>query len=102
MQTEQRKRPLTPPIVNSLIYPSAFRINVPTSTDIYPLSLHDALPISYQTLAPATPRRTLPPVPIPTFLSGALIYERSVEHTSELQSHSEFVWRPPQHSDKTR
>ena len=28
-------------------------------------------------MAPATPRRTLPPVPIPTFLSGALIYERS-------------------------
>src|SRR5204863_2722687 len=26
---------------------------------------------AYQTLAPATPRRTLPPFPIPTFLSGA-------------------------------
>ena len=27
--------------------------------------------LAYQTLAPATPRRTLPLFPIPTFLSGA-------------------------------
>src|SRR5881396_2228502 len=32
---------------------------------------------AYQTLAPATPRRTLPLFPIPTFLSGASYTARS-------------------------
>src|SRR5690606_41960928 len=66
----------------------------PATTDIYPLSLHDALPIS-------SPR---PPAPCATITSRPSIMPtspmrvfaislRSEEHTSELQSRENLVCR---------
>src|SRR5246500_4169466 len=65
-----------------------FFFNDTATTEIYTLSLHDALPIS---LRPATPapsvryRRARP--------AGAGPRSRSEEHTSELQSQSNIVCR---------
>src|SRR5215211_9209901 len=60
-----------------------FFFNDTATTEIYTLSLHDALPISaarYGTASGSSTRRTnWPP--------------RSEEHTSELQSHSDLVCR---------
>ncbi len=43
----------------------------PASACIAPIRRQSLRNPAYQTLAPATPRRTLPLFPIPTFLSGA-------------------------------
>src|SRR5688572_31762315 len=64
--------------------PSSFFNNPPT-TDIYTLSLHDALPISGQG-AGSRPRAPRPGPP-------ARACGRSEEHTSELQSQSNLVCR---------
>src|SRR5688572_33059367 len=62
-----------------------FFFNDPATTEIYTLSLHDALPIFDEVHGPGThgthgrTRATLP--------------ERSEEHTSELQSQSNLVCR---------
>src|SRR5438874_7426100 len=58
-------------------------------TEIYPLSLHDALPIS--TSAPACPGPTYLPAPRGFHQPTAVF--RSEEHTSELQSRRELVCR---------
>src|SRR5690242_21229095 len=65
------------------------------TTEIYTLSLHDALPISLIYVSPAIggfvgdkilgTRRTM--------LTGASVLARSEEHTSELQSHVNLVCR---------
>src|SRR2546422_10255330 len=64
-----------------------FFFNDTATTEIYTLSLHDALPISVrvppEVLAPS--RRALPP--------RATIDWRSEEHTSELQSRLHLVCR---------
>src|SRR5438132_10777939 len=71
---------------------------VPTSAEIYTLSLHDALPISARRgagffghhLDGGEPRF----VPGVTFGKiGHRHFHRSEEHTSELQSHSDLVCR---------
>src|SRR5438034_3224020 len=67
-----------------------FFFNDTATTEIYTLSLHDALPIS------ASPWATSLPAPgggSPTrrWLSSRGV--RSEEHTSELQSHSDLVCR---------
>src|SRR5215211_8912184 len=61
-----------------------FFFNDTATTEIYTLSLHDALPIPPRTPcgSSATPARPPPP---PS--------SRSEEHTSELQSHSDLVCR---------
>src|SRR5215218_8193155 len=62
-----------------------FFFNDTATTEIYTLSLHDALPIS-------APRRCSGPScmrPCARVRSGS----RSEEHTSELQSHSDLVCR---------
>src|SRR5438034_10737755 len=76
-----------------------FFFNDPAPTDIYTLSLHDALPISmggldvwgncvqivvYRIAGPDRPGRPTP---------GGSGQSRSEEHTSELQSHSDLVCR---------
>src|SRR5205809_6837480 len=71
-----------------------FFFNVPPPTDIYTLSLHDALPISQWT-PPGSGRLT---ELSPTLLSLApfvdqLTVIRSEEHTSELQSRLHLVCR---------
>src|SRR2546430_6386926 len=68
-----------------------FFFNDTATTEIYTLSLHDALPISFQLnpIAGAQSCRSLPFrfAEIPGF------GERSEEHTSELQSQSNLVCR---------
>src|SRR5438132_5517562 len=62
-----------------------FFFNDTATTEIYTLSLHDALPISRWRLAHAQIISKSPVVP------GYNL--RSEEHTSELQSHSDLVCR---------
>src|SRR2546430_16427297 len=61
-----------------------FFFNDTATTEIYTLSLHDALPIS------AAPRWQAPAVPVRCRSCGS---RRSEEHTSELQSQSNLVCR---------
>src|SRR5947207_10738594 len=65
-----------------------FFFNAPPTTEIYTLSLHDALPISAW---PGPASRT--PTSGSTGPSAPQASSRSEEHTSELQSHSDLVCR---------
>src|SRR5256885_15489966 len=65
-----------------------FFFNDTATTEIYTLSLHDALPISSGACAP----RTSVTQPATTFVSATWI-TRSEEHTSELQSPCNLVCR---------
>src|SRR5438034_5260466 len=78
---------------------TCFSLNHPATTEIYTLSLHDALPICPPTEAMAnldarstghgvrsTQRSAL-------LLPQGFLASRSEEHTSELQSHSDLVCR---------
>src|SRR5260221_10301815 len=76
-----------------------FFFNDTATTEIYPLSLHDALPIwvTPSTIvdcwfAPPTSRVSTTR-PSSTMPSLSLTRGRSEEHTSELQSHSDLVCR---------
>src|SRR4051812_49648606 len=68
--------------------PSFFFFNDTATTEIYTLSLHDALPISRRARSP-------PPAPVAGPPPGAPRRRpaRSEEHTSELQSHVNLVCR---------
>src|SRR5260221_7238649 len=73
-----------------------FFFNDTATTEIYTLSLHDALPISSWTASSAyrRPRRaTLPLSPLALQRRSWRPPSRSEEHTSELQSHSDLVCR---------
>src|SRR2546430_12334560 len=78
-----------------------FFFNDTATTEIYTLSLHDALPIYTAKAAPSSapePRRLAPPTrPGATRRSGngsrPTNASRSEEHTSELQSQSNLVCR---------
>src|SRR2546430_13258357 len=83
---------------------SIFFFNDTATTDIYTLSLHDALPISVRLMtcpAPASPSRPATPAtmarPGCATTCGARAWRprrcRSEEHTSELQSQSNLVCR---------
>src|SRR5260221_1780983 len=67
--------------------PFFFFFNDTATTEIYTLSLHDALPISAASWSAAirSARRATP--------RPCSSYRRSEEHTSELQSHSNIVCR---------
>src|SRR5476649_3105046 len=65
------------------IFSFFFFFNDTATTEIYTLSLHDALPIS-ETAAGGR---------APALWNHALHGDRSEEHTSELQSHSDLVCR---------
>src|SRR5437588_12273679 len=65
-----------------------FFFNDTATTEIYTLSLHDALPIYCRRISPATQAQVHNWV----LLTWALA-PRSEEHTSELQSHSDLVCR---------
>src|SRR5215204_7732638 len=73
--------------VHHILYPAVFLFffNDTATTEIYTLSLHDALPISF----PPSPAGS----PSQTRVTGGSEERRSEEHTSELQSHSELVCR---------
>src|SRR5260370_38852522 len=74
-----------------------FFFNDTATTEIYTLSLHDALPISgphgaQRTANSDSPRR----------VASARLRSRSEEHTSELQSHLNLVCRLLLEKKKTR
>src|SRR5436305_2599422 len=70
------------------LYVPVFFYNDPATTDIYTLSLHDALPISFA----APPDRREPPERHRRPGAGQH-RTRSEEHTSELQSRPHLVCR---------
>src|SRR5260370_35894419 len=77
--------------INRLLFPFFFFFNDTATTEIYTLSLHDALPIYVRQkcgVAYATSLLRSSP-PRKRFRGG----ERSEEHTSELQSHLNLVCR---------
>src|SRR3712207_7562305 len=101
----------------------SFFFNDTATTEIYTLSLHDALPISVRRSRPSPPERSSSPAP-PSMTSGPAgpvsfaagsvkrdpspSRRRSEEHTSELQSRQYLVCRlllekkktppPPKHA----
>src|SRR5206468_10231638 len=71
--------------------PSFFFFNAPATTEIYTLSLHDALPISSRSAT--SPHRTRIVCTNRRGGSTTRFSPRSEEHTSELQSRSDLVCR---------
>src|SRR5215204_1031148 len=70
--------------------PLFFLFNDPATTEIYTLSLHDALPISWR---PSSRLHMYAYSSGDTPPTDVQIGTRSEEHTSELQSHSDLVCR---------
>src|SRR5947207_476143 len=70
-----------------------FFLNSATTTELYTLSLHDALPISLSSAG--VPSATISPscMIARRLQSRSASSRRSEEHTSELQSHSDLVCR---------
>src|SRR5947207_15369706 len=81
------RRALSPRLLSALLL--FFFFNHPATTEIYTLSLHDALPIFRRALAELERCVTRGSA---AELRAALA-RRSEEHTSELQSHSDLVCR---------
>src|SRR5436190_6105012 len=82
--------------------PSVFYFYTDTATtEIYTLSLHDALPISECRMSLASATSTTLALTTPAIITECVIPSartsgwglRSEEHTSELQSHSDLVCR---------
>src|SRR5258708_21821017 len=69
-----------------------FFFNDTATTEIYTLSLHDALPI-YRFFSPRSLRSTMAPGRWPASRSVPGSWHRSEEHTSELQSPDHLVCR---------
>src|SRR5438552_9226552 len=67
-----------------------FFFYAPPTTEIYTLSLHDALPISF---LPSRLVRTFQPSQSPSAMPSSMLTMRSEEHTSELQSPDQLVCR---------
>src|SRR2546426_5834924 len=65
-----------------------FFFNDTATTEIYTLSLHDALPISFPTICSSSIR-----MPLASMWGRKSIGSRSEEHTSELQSPCNLVCR---------
>src|SRR4030043_441892 len=87
--------PLLSPLVLIFIFVTIFYFfNDTATTEIYTLSLHDALPISASTRA-GRPRRCATSSATVTPTSSSCPSSRSEEHTSELQSRLHLVCRPP-------
>src|SRR6266850_1545975 len=75
------------PLLNLLVF--FFFFNDTATTEIYTLSLHDALPI--RSVPSSSPVETASLAPSPT--PAASLQSRSEEHTSELQSPCNLVCR---------
>src|SRR2546430_14775241 len=91
---------LTPPHLTSVpqfrdeVSFSFFFFNDTATTEIYTLSLHDALPISTCPSASTTSRASTWVAVTPYLRQcGPPAFSRSEEHTSELQSQSNLVCR---------
>src|SRR5260370_17690371 len=72
---------------------SLFLFNDTATTEIYTLSLHDALPISTQYMATAVEWGGSQHKDLEVARLTMLRLKRSEEHTSELQSHLNLVCR---------
>src|SRR2546422_3528342 len=70
-----------------------FFFNDTATTEIYPLSLHDALPISAEVKAVLAQLRGVPRLVASLLYGSGLRLLRSEEHTSELQSRLHLVCR---------
>src|SRR5260370_39377710 len=70
-----------------------FFLNDPATTEIYTLSLHDALRISTTSYRVSEPLLRMPPPSPCSSLASGKPFLRSEEHTSELQSHLNLVCR---------
>src|SRR6266540_7524150 len=78
-----------------------FFFNDTATTEIYTLSLHDALPISAPDLLDGRPCQTF--AGVDDWLPGRhVLVQRSEEHTSELQSHHDLVCRLLLEKKKTK
>src|ERR1019366_5820774 len=75
-----------PSMTGSFTQVFCFFFNDTATTEIYTLSLHDALPISHRKACPN-------PLDAGRRFFDALFYGRSEEHTSELQSLTNLVCR---------
>src|SRR5476649_739804 len=73
-------------LANSSSLPIFFFFNDTATTEIYTLSLHDALPISAPVMVAASDGES-------PMNNISAVASRSEEHTSELQSHSDLVCR---------
>src|SRR5436190_16004451 len=80
-----------PPVTFRLYCVFFFFFNDPAPTEIYTLSLHDALPIPYS--APSARSCAWRTAISVTGRCRQAVSFRSEEHTSELQSHSDLVCR---------
>src|SRR5438309_11038316 len=82
-------------VLNALLCHYFFFFNVSATTEIYTLSLHDALPISpaEHTSLERWFAENVAPVLTPKALTRAPGHSRSEEHTSELQSQFHLVCR---------
>src|SRR5688572_31110723 len=70
----------------------SFFFNDTATTEIYTLSLHDALPI-YTFATTSSPFCVISNRALPPNIRSSLLRVRSEEHTSELQSQSNLVCR---------
>src|SRR5437588_7785977 len=71
-----------------------FFFNDTATTEIYTLSLHDALPIFFRIISPeGADLSALSPLKSVLATGKTISKNRSEEHTSELQSHSDLVCR---------
>src|SRR6266571_8850491 len=77
---------LSPSISSSFLF---FFFNDTATTEIYTLSLHDALPIS---IGPSG-RPSITALFVAASVAASCAQWRSEEHTSELQSHGKLVCR---------
>src|SRR5438034_7275503 len=83
-------------LVALLLVFSFFFFNAPATTEIYTLSLHDALPISGYDMSLDSPDWAsiqYQNANNSVRVTDAFMETRSEEHTSELQSHSDLVCR---------
>src|SRR5947207_15155633 len=88
-------------LINHLLlfhsYRFFFFFNATATTEIYTLSLHDALPISELlatiVLGNTVANAAIVALALSSVLHGSASMARSEEHTSELQSHSDLVCR---------
>src|SRR5262249_61323217 len=91
-------------LTSTLSFPSIlFFFNAPATTEIYTLSLHDALPICLSSVRAAGSRKSTKAAAMssmdfrqlraPSTLAENMLLIRSEEHTSELQSLTNLVCR---------
>src|SRR2546427_9558057 len=87
-----------PTIIDHPVFRFFFFFNDTATTEIYTLSLHDALPISMSTAGTSTPsgrQRAFDRIARGALANSSIsrLRYRSEEHTSELQSQSNIVCR---------